>query len=51
VIELGENSYGKRAIRLVKVIRDDGGHRIRDLTVDVALRGTSRPPTPPATTR
>jgi urate oxidase len=39
VIELGENSYGKRAIRLVKLVRDHDGHRIRDLTVDVALEG------------
>jgi urate oxidase len=39
VIELGENSYGKRAIRLVKVVRDLDGNRVRDLTVDVALEG------------
>jgi urate oxidase len=39
VIELGANRYGKRAIRLVKVVRDPGGHRVRDLTVDVALEG------------
>ena len=39
MIELGENSYGKRAIRLVKVVREPGGHRVRDLTVDVALEG------------
>jgi urate oxidase len=39
MIELGENRYGKRAIRLVKVVRDPDGHQVRDLTVDVALEG------------
>jgi urate oxidase len=39
VIELGPNRYGKRAIRLVKVVREPAGHRVRDLTVDVALEG------------
>ena len=39
MIELGANRYGKRAIRLVKVVREPGGHRVRDLTVDVALEG------------
>jgi len=39
MIELGANRYGKRAIRLVKVTREPGGHRVRDLTVDVALEG------------
>jgi urate oxidase len=39
VIELGANRYGKRAIRLVKVVRGPAGHRVRDLTVDVALEG------------
>jgi urate oxidase len=39
VIELGDNRYGKQAIRLVKVVRDPGGHRVRDLTVGVALEG------------
>ena len=36
---LAENSYGKSGIRLVKVIRREGGHRIRDLTVSIALEG------------
>jgi urate oxidase len=41
---LGEASYGKSAIRLVKVVRQRGqtplsGHELRDLTVDVALEG------------
>jgi urate oxidase len=39
VIELGENRYGKSAIRLVKVVRDGGRHRVRDLTVAVSLKG------------
>ena len=39
MFELGENRYGKQAIRLVKVIRDPAGHRVRDLTVGVALEG------------
>lgn len=39
MIELGANRYGKRAIRLVKVVRGPGEHRVRDLTVDVALEG------------
>jgi urate oxidase len=39
VIDLGANRYGKRAIRLVKVVREPGGHRVRDLTVDIALEG------------
>jgi urate oxidase len=39
VIELGANRYGKAAIRLVRVTRDPDGHRLRDLTVAVALEG------------
>jgi urate oxidase len=39
VIELGENRYGKRAIRLVKVVRGPDGGQVRDLTVDIALEG------------
>lgn len=39
MIELGENRYGKRAIRLVKVVRDPDGTGVRDLTVDIALEG------------
>jgi urate oxidase len=39
VIELGANRYGKRAIRLVKVVRAPEGHRVRDLTVDITLEG------------
>lgn len=39
MIELGANRYGKAAIRLVKVVREDGRHRVRDLTVAIALEG------------
>lgn len=36
---LGANRYGKSEIRVVKATREPGGHRLRDLTVDVALSG------------
>jgi urate oxidase len=39
MIELSANRYGKAAIRLVRVTRGPGGHRLRDLTVAVALEG------------
>ena len=39
MIELGANRYGKAAIRLVRVGRDSSPHRLRDLTVAVALEG------------
>jgi urate oxidase len=39
VIELGGNRYGKSAIRVVKVAKHAEGHRVRDLTVAVALEG------------
>lgn len=39
MIELGENRYGKAGIRLVKVVHGPDGHRVRDLTVAVALEG------------
>ena len=39
MIELGRNRYGKAAIHLVRVARDPGGHRVRDVTVAVALEG------------
>jgi urate oxidase len=37
--EIGPNRYGKSAIRLVRVDRSEGGHRVRDLTVAIALEG------------
>jgi urate oxidase len=36
---LGRNSYGKSAIRLVKVTRASERHELSDVTVDVALEG------------
>jgi urate oxidase len=36
---LGANQYGKSEIRVVKVIRGGDRHELRDLTVDVMLRG------------
>lgn len=39
MIELGANRYGKAAIRIVRVGRDETPHRLRDLTVAVALEG------------
>ena len=39
MMELGPNRYGKAAIRLVRVGRDEVPHRLRDLTVAVALEG------------
>ncbi|HLO36109.1 MAG TPA: urate oxidase [Candidatus Deferrimicrobium sp.] len=39
MIELGANSYGKSAIRLVKVVRSETPHRVRDLTIAIALEG------------
>jgi urate oxidase len=39
MIELSANRYGKAAIRLVRVTRGPEGHRLRDLTVAIALEG------------
>ena len=39
MIELGANRYGKAAIRVVRVGRDTTPHRLRDLTVAIALEG------------
>jgi len=38
-IVLGQTSYGKSAVRLVKVTRHPDRHDLRDLNVDVALAG------------
>ena len=35
MIELGANRYGKAAIRLVRVVRGDGPHRLRDRTARI----------------
>lgn len=39
MIELAANRYGKAAIRIVRVGRDQTPHRLRDLTVAIALEG------------
>ena len=39
MIEVGRNAYGKSAIRLVKVVRAETPHRVRDLTIAIALEG------------
>jgi urate oxidase len=39
MIELGENRYGKSAIRVVKLSKRADRHVVRDLTVAVALEG------------
>ena len=39
MIEVGSNSYGKSAIRLVKVVRGTTSHRVRDLTIAISLEG------------
>jgi urate oxidase len=38
-IVLSHNNYGKSEIRLVKVVRGQDRHDLRDLTVDVSLEG------------
>ncbi|MFI5226699.1 MAG: factor-independent urate hydroxylase [Candidatus Limnocylindrales bacterium] len=39
MIELADNRYGKSAIRLVKVVRGEERHIVRDLTIAIALDG------------
>jgi urate oxidase len=39
LIDIGANSYGKSAIRLVKVVRGETPHRVRDLTIAISLDG------------
>ena len=38
-VALGPNRYGKSAIRLVKIVRGEAGHTVRDLTVAISLGG------------
>lgn len=38
-MELGDNQYGKAEVRLVRVDRDGGEHRLTDLTVTTTLAG------------
>jgi urate oxidase len=39
MIEMGRNRYGKAAIHVVRVARDEPVHRVRDLMVAIALEG------------
>ncbi len=39
---LGINQYGKAETHLVRVVRDDDAHEVRDLLVSVALSGDAR---------
>src|ERR1700736_244026 len=38
-IHLGENSYGKSRVRLLRVARQAGRHDIRELTFDIRFEG------------
>ncbi|HEU0054539.1 MAG TPA: urate oxidase [Longimicrobium sp.] len=38
-VVLGQNNYGKSAVRLVKVSRGGERHELKDLTVDIAFEG------------
>ncbi|SFW86924.1 urate oxidase [Chitinophaga sancti] len=39
MIKLGENSYGKNAVQLSKIIRHPDHHEFRQITVNVSLKG------------
>ncbi|HSA53988.1 MAG TPA: urate oxidase, partial [Yinghuangia sp.] len=39
VTVLGQNQYGKAEVRIVRVSRDTVPHRVKDLTVGIALSG------------
>jgi urate oxidase len=39
VIKLGENNYGKARVRLLRVLRQQGRHDIRELTVTIRFEG------------
>src|SRR6478672_5443693 len=38
-IKLGKDSYGKNAINLSKIIRHEGYHEFRQISVNVSLQG------------
>ncbi|MGI8633781.1 MAG: factor-independent urate hydroxylase, partial [Segetibacter sp.] len=38
-IKLGKDAYGKNAINLSKIIRHDGYHEFRQISVNVSLQG------------
>ena len=48
-IKLGENNYGKSRVRLLRVVRQDGRHDIRELTLGFRSKEISRPRTRKAT--
>ena len=39
VVKLGENSYGKSRVRLLRVLRQEGRHDIKELTITVRFEG------------
>jgi urate oxidase len=39
VIKLGENNYGKARVRLLRVLRQEGRHDIRELSVTIRFEG------------
>jgi len=38
-IKLGENSYGKSRVRLLRVVRQEGRHDIKEMTVGIQVEG------------
>jgi urate oxidase len=38
-VKLAENNYGKSRIRLLRVVRQDGRHEIRELTLGISFEG------------
>src|ERR1700675_375815 len=38
-IKLGENSYGKSRVRLLRVVRQNGRHDIKELTLAIRFEG------------
>ena len=39
MVKLRSNEYGKTRVRIMKVVRGETPHRVRDLTVDIKLGG------------
>jgi urate oxidase len=39
VVKLGENNYGKARVRLLRVLRQEGRHDIKELTITVRFEG------------
>src|SRR5271168_3434813 len=38
-VKLGENNYGKSRVRLLRVLRQEGRHDIKELTVGIRFAG------------